>query len=61
MISIKQLQRAVSVLQLKILSEKAEVNYQVLRRKILNGKELDLTESRKVGEALKIYGIKLDD
>ena len=60
MVTIQQLIHAVNVLQLKILAEKAGVNYQVLRRKIQSGKQLDIDESKKLYEALQEFGITLN-
>jgi hypothetical protein len=60
MITIKQLQKASPALQLKVVTDASGVNYQILRRKMKNSKELDLNESKQLQETLRTFGISLD-
>lgn len=60
MVTIKQLQKALPALQLKVLTDNSGVNYQILRRKIQNSKQLDLDESKQLYEALQAFGIALN-
>lgn len=60
MVTIKQLQKAASALQLKAITDNSETDYQRLLRKIRSGKELDLNESKQMHEALQTFGITLN-
>ena len=60
MVTIKQLQKASPALQLKVLTDSSGVNYQILRRKMKNTKQLDLDESKQLYEALQTFGITLN-
>lgn len=60
MITIAHLKKAAPALQLKVITDASGVNYQILRRKMKNSKELDLNESKMLQETLRTFGIILD-